>query len=353
MKILYFTPFYPPQGEAAATRAYWFTKALIEAKHQVIVLNASDFTLRPASNKDRAVVRLLKENLAGIELFFRVITSRSDLIILSSPPFFTVIWGAIGAIVSGQKFILDVRDLYPEIFFELKMIRENSLAGKFARSLTKFLYRRAHEVITVTQGLCREISAYGEKRPHLIMNGYDPDLFFPGKPEEKFPRFTMVFHGTMGKMQNIETLLKLASILENEEIDILVAGDGPKVEEILEANRKNIKYLGNVPYGEIPLLLRKCHLGLSFRTDDKIGKEAFPVKVFEYVGSAIPVVLAPKGEAGQIVEKNNYGKEFENSEVILMKEHILSVKNNYKAGLKAGTEYSRSEQSKLILRLIS
>ena len=87
MKILYFTPFYPPQGEAASTRAYWFVKVLKEAGHSVVVLNASQFTLRPASNKDRAIIRLLKENLSGWELLFRVITRRNDIIVLSSPPF--------------------------------------------------------------------------------------------------------------------------------------------------------------------------------------------------------------------------------------------------------------------------
>lgn len=352
MKILYFTPFYPPQGEAAASRAYWFVKVLKEAGHSVDLLNASEFTLRPASNKDRAIVRLLKENLTGIELSFRIITSRNGMIVLSSPPFFSVLWGAIGSILSGQKYILDVRDLYPEIFFELKMIRENSLFGSIAKTLTKFIYARSHSIMTVTQGLCHEIEKYGVKSPHLVMNGYDPEIFYPGKMEEKFEKFTLVFHGTLGKVQNIETLLKVAQELESEDLEIIVAGEGPKAQDIVKANRKNIRYLGNLPYTEIPAMLRKCHVGLSFRTDDKIGKEAFPVKVFEYVGVGLPVVMAPKGEAGQIIEAQSLGKEFHNSAVKEMAETIRNYRKNT-SSFKKNDAFSRLEQAKKILTIIN
>lgn len=351
MKILYFTPFYPPQGEAASTRAYWFVKVLKEAGHSVKVLNASEFTLRPASNKERSIVRLLKENLTGMELFFRVITSRNDMIVLSSPPFFSVIWGALGAIVSGQKYILDVRDLYPQIFFELKMIKENSLFGLFAKKITKLIYQRAHEVMTVTQGLCEEILKYCNKTPHLVMNGYDPELFFPGKPEDKFEKFTLVFHGTLGKVQNVDTLLKLAKELENDDLEIIVAGEGPKVQDIVNAKRTNVKYLGNIPYSDIPSILRKCHVGLSFRTDDKIGKEAFPVKVFEYVGSGIPVIMAPPGEAGSMIEKELLGKGFENSDVSSMVTAIRKIKGSIIVP-KTYAGFSRREQANKILFLI-
>lgn len=352
MKVLYFTPFYPPQGEAAATRAYWFVKVLKEAGHTVSVLNASDFSFRVASNKDRALKRLIRENLTGIELFFKILTSRHDILVLSSPPFFSVIWGAFAAILSKQKYILDVRDLYPEIFFELGMIKKESTFGIFAQKITRFMYKRAQGVMTVTQGLCNEIEEYQVIKPSLVMNGYDSDLFFPGSLKEKFEKFTLVFHGTLGKVQNINTLLKLAKELEDENIDIVIAGEGPKAQEIVEANMKNIRFLGNIPYSEIPSLLRKCHLGLSFRTDDKIGKEAFPVKVFEYVGCGIPVILAPKGEAGSMIEGLQLGLEFDNSQIWEMKKAILELKEEGNFNSKSSAQFTRETQARKILGLL-
>ena len=232
------------------------------------------------------------------------------------------------------------------------MIKENSLFGWLAKKLTKLLYKHADVVLTVTHGLCLEIEKYHEKKPHLVMNGYDHEVFYPGKPENKFPRYTLIFHGTLGKLQNIETLLNLASELEKDDLDILVAGEGPKVSYILSANRKNIRYLGNMPYSEIPLLLRKCHLGLSFRTDDKIGKEAFPVKVFEYVGSGIPVIMSPPGEAGKIIMSQELGKEFQNSQIKEMAEEVRRLKHIGETSNRINLEFSRAKQAMKIHSLI-
>lgn len=354
MNILYFTPFYPPQSEAAATRSYWFVKTLKEAQHSVKIITQSNMSLKLATNKDKAVVRLIKENLVGIELFLKILINSGDRVVLSSPPFFTICWGAAAAILSRKPYLLDIRDLYPDVYFEMGLIKRDSFLGKLAKAITKILYSKAKGIMTVTQGLVNEISGYGDFKDKLVlvMNGYDPELFYPGKPEEKFQKFTLVFHGTLGKAQNIQTLIKLAKEFEaDESVEFVVAGDGPRLTEILEANQKNVRYLGNLNYQEIPELLRKCHVGLSFRTDDKIGKEAFPVKVFEYIGSGLPVVMSPKGEAGEILEKNSLGRQFENPEIQNMAQEILTIKSNYNASYNLINEYSRKTQSAKILNL--
>ncbi len=353
MKILYFTPYFLPLPEAAAVRSYWFVQTLKEAQHDIELITNEQLRCKLATNKDHALMRLVKENTAGIELFIRIFRSNKDLYVLSSPPFFTVVWGALACILRGSKYILDVRDLYPEVFFETKLIRENSLLGKLAKSVTAFIYRRSHHIISVTHGLINEIKKYGPEHVHLMMNGYDSSIFFRGNKTEKFPDFTLVFHGNLGKVQNIETLLKLSDALSPyPEIKIKVAGSGSKAPLIEAAKKSNIEFLGSVPYNDIPKLLRKCHVGLSFRTDDKIGREAFPVKVFEYIGSGLPIILAPKGEAGDLVEKEGFGKQFENNEISLMVTAILKMKES-DLEMKIDQNLSRQLSSKKILRLLS
>ena len=73
MNILYFTPNFPPQSEAAATRAYWFVKTLRESGHDVEVLTGQTTKSRLASNKDHPFKRLLWENIIGIELFLKML----------------------------------------------------------------------------------------------------------------------------------------------------------------------------------------------------------------------------------------------------------------------------------------
>lgn len=357
MKIFYFTPFYPPQGEAAATRNDWFIRTLRE-ENQVDVFTSVDapgvqkLTFRIASNKAGLILRLLMEILVGIELFFRILVNGSEIYVFSSPPFFTCFMASLAVRLKGKRYIADIRDLYPEVFFEMKLIGSNSLPGKILRLMASSYYHHSHNIITVTEGLKRYISAYGvSEKIHLIRNGYDDELFFPVQGA-KFSKFSLIFHGTLGKAQNVETLLKVALALESQDdIEIIVAGDGPKLKDILDAQRKNIRYLGILDYQAIPETLRKCHVGLSFRTDDMIGKEAFPVKVFEYVGCGLPVVLTPRGEAGDMIEARSLGKSFENHEIEAICREISLLKSNITTYVPS-QEFSRKNSSQQIKTLL-
>lgn len=353
MKILYFTPHFPPQSEAAATRGFWFSKTLQDAGHDVKIYTGRSFLFTLANNKASSVNRLFWENVVGIELFFYVFFSSRTMMILSSPPFFTVLWATFACVLRKKKYILDIRDLYPEVFFETGLIKESSLSGKLLKSIASWMYNRAESVMTVTSGLCEIISGYGAKKTDLIMNGYDSDLFYAGSQDEKFDQFTLVFHGNLGKVQNISTLLNLAEkLLVYQDVQILVAGLGPKAKEITRSKFKNVKYIGNLPYDQIPQLLRKCHVGLSFRTEDKIGKEAFPVKVFEYMGCGLPTIMTPKGEAGEIVENLHFGKQFENAQISEMVNTILEYKNWTPPSKTSIARYSRASQTHNILEIL-
>jgi glycosyltransferase involved in cell wall biosynthesis len=357
MKIFYFTPFYPPQGEAAATRNYWFVRTLreenqVEVYSSVKVSGVHELFLKTASNKAGLLTRLIMEILVGIELFLRILFNSSELFVFSSPPFFTCLMASWAVRIKGQRYIADIRDLYPEVFFEMKVISRESLPGKMLKTFARSYYYHAHNIITVTEGLKKYIGEYGfSKKVHLIRNGYDNEIFYPST-SGKFPKFSLVFHGTLGKAQNIKTLLDVAKRLESHpEMEILVAGDGPKLEELLRANRPNIRYLGILDYQAIPQILRQCHVGLSFRTDDMIGKEAFPVKVFEYVGCGLPVILTPKGEASDIIEERGLGKGFENSEIEAIFQEIEAIWAS-KRTYQTSQEFSRKNSSQQIKTLL-
>jgi glycosyltransferase involved in cell wall biosynthesis len=354
MNILYFTPFYPPQNEAAAPRSFAFINTLEQSGHTVKVITNSKMLIKLAGNKEKSIIRLAKENFVGLELFLRILISKPDRVILSSPPFFTICWGALASFMKNIPYILDIRDLYPDVFFEMGLIKEHSFLGKLARKFTIYLYSKSKMILTVTNGLQNEIGKYLSDPQKVILarNGYDQTLFYPCKLEEKFEKFSIIFHGTLGKAQNINTLIAVAKKLKHiPELEILVAGDGPKLRELLDKKATNIKYLGNLPSNEIPKLIRKCHLGLSFRKDDKIGREAFPVKVFEYIGSGIPSIITPKGEAGEMLLKDGLGFQFSNEEIHLISAKIIDLMNEKKI-IFPNESYTRQSQSVRILDAI-
>jgi len=357
-KITYFTPYFLPQSEAAAIRNSWFVKILREEGHEVEVLSSipsspghTKLFFSKASNKSSAITRLIIECFLGIELFVRLLFQSKDLYILSSPPFFSCLFASWALRLKGAKYILDIRDLYPEVFFDFNLVSTDSVLGKTLKRLAHQFYLHADAIITVTEGLQEEISRETGKQVSLILNGFDETVFYPSL--EKYAQYTVVFHGTLGKVQNIELILKAAELLQDEDIKFLFVGDGSKGELIKASTLKNIVYLGAQAYDKIPMIINKAHLGISARIETKIGKEALPVKVFEYFGVGIPVICTPAGAIEPILKKHSAGIALDQATPETLAATILNMKKeSFLPDVKSLKEYSRREQSKKILTVL-
>lgn len=337
MNISYFTPYDIMHSDASSIRARYFVSELRRRNHNVNLLKP---TLNAPSNKLGLISRLIRELLLGIEVSFRLLINKNDLVVLSSPPYITVLIAGLTLGLVRKRYILDIRDIYPEVFIHLGLINENGFIAKILKHLTKHLYRKANAIITATQGLNTIVDSYGLNVPSkTILNGYDPDLFY--KSEEKFQNFTLVFHGNLAKMQNIDLLLDIAERLPSE-IDIVVAGDGPQAQK-LKAHQR-IKFLGKIPYQEVAAVVRKSHLGLSFRNNGIINETAFPVKTFEYIGAGIPIISTPPSEAGSFIEERGLGKQFQNDQVDEIVNSILEYRN-YQSPLTDTSELTRQSQA--------
>ncbi len=346
--IFYFTPYYPPDNNAAAIRNYWFVKTLKEDEQNVQLVTGNDLLFKLPKNTDSAIKRLWKEQLAGIALFFKVLSSKHDLYFFSSPPFITILLGSLACRITKRRYILDIRDIYPEVFLHLGLLKEDSPIYKFILGLTKKMYKSADSIITVSKGLQNKIRNHSpESKVELIYNGYDSDLFKPNP--NKFEKYTIVFHGNLGKFQRIDLLVEVARLMEKSHPDIQfkVIGYGPG-EKHLQNPPSNLEYLGLMKYEDIASYIAKCHMGISLRTDDEISREALPVKVFEYIGVGIPVIVTPQGEASELVENKKLGSTAKNkAQKIIQK--ILETK---RINIGSVDNFSRQAQSQKVTSII-
>lgn len=357
MKITLYTPFYPPQSQAAAVRCYWLARSLGEANHQVDVLTSistpesKSLIFKPADNKQSFLKRLIFELLTGIELFFRLLFKSNGIVILSTPPFITTSIAHLACRVKGTKYIIDVRDIYPDIYFAEGLIKETSLLGNLVNSYTQKMYENSYAIFATTPGHVKKIKKLAPKAKsvELLLNGYDQDIFKPSN--EKYPQFTIMFHGNMGKIQSLSTILKVAkSLIQYEDIQFIFIGEGPQSKLVEECGLKNVQYWGSKNYKEIAGLIAKAHVGFSARRDDEIGSDAFPVKVFEYLGVGIPVILTPKsGHMTKLIPEGIF--EYANDDIEQISEKILELKNS-SAAVSISARFSRQESSKTILSFI-
>jgi glycosyltransferase involved in cell wall biosynthesis len=281
--------------------------------------------------KSSNVKRLFKEFLCSIEIFLKLLVGKKyDLYIVTSPPYFVTIASVFAIIIRRGKYVIDIRDIYPEMFFNFELISENSFLGRLLTSITKLSYERSSLITTVTKGLKEEIKTKYNTNTSvkLIRNGFDKDLFIP--TSQKYPKFTISLHGSIARYTDVGLILSLAEMIERDSlnIDIQVIGSGNKDAAFKECSYNCLKYYGRLSNKETAEKVSKSHLGISFRTNEFISKTSFPVKVYEYIGLRIPVIVTPRSEAGDFVEKKEIGYQFDNNELGDIFERIYLLYKN-------------------------
>ena len=284
----------------------------------------------PPSNKNNLGFRLLTEILLGMELFLRLFINKQDLILITSPPYLMTLFCTAMARIKRVPYVVDIRDLYPDVYFSAGLLREQNVISVLLRNLEKKLYSKAFIVTTVTKKYVEHIknNINAGNNILLLRNGYSESMVHT--VEKKYDVFTLFHHGNLGKFQDVELLLKLAERFSNSDldIDILILGSGSKDHLIQSSGLNNIKFFGQMDMKDIYNKISRAHIGLSLRTDDKVSQGAFPVKIYECIAFGIPVIVTPISEAGKFVEKHQIGYQFNPFQVDEIYSEIVDLKKN-------------------------
>lgn len=371
-RIGIFCDSYRPENKAVAVRMYHFARAFQQAGYDVTVTTATKNTepspvrirnilTTAPSNLQRHTIRLLSELIMGAEFFLRILFTRYDIVLLSSPPFLTCSFAALACRIKAIPYVFDVRDEYPEVYFSAGLLRPSSVPGKILQNIERKIYRNASLVISVTQGICIRITEKcREAKVKLVRNGYDAEKFLPA--ENTYETFTIVFHGNMGKFQDPDLILRLAARAQKEQrkIEFLIIGWGNNDAALNEQELTNVRYLGMVHYQDIPQTIARAHVGISFRTNDLISKNAFPVKLYEYIGVAIPAIITPRSEAGEFFEMHNIGYQFNPNEwediytrIVYLAEHPDEISRLRQNILKERDAFSRNAISDDLVKAVT
>jgi glycosyltransferase involved in cell wall biosynthesis len=253
---------------------------------------------------------------------------RADLAIISSPGYLAALVQTFFARWLGIPYVLEMRDIYPQVYVEASLMRRSSIIFKLFSWFSQRMYRGASLVICATQGLAREVvNQAPQSRVQYVYNGFPAQ--FAERRGDKYDRFTVCFHGILGFFQDVGTLLEVAKRLEQHDIDVIVIGYGRKEELFRQSKLNNLSFLGRKSFEETILEVERCHLGLCLRHNDEISKDAFPVKVWEYIGLGIPMIITPPCEAGDFVLQYDCGIVLNAGDTEGVVNNILDLKNDF------------------------
>lgn len=310
---------------------------------------------QPADNRKHLTIRLLSELYFAILMFFKIVFLKVDLFYVTSPSFLLLFPVMIIAKLKRKPYIVDVRDHYPDIIIELGKMPSDSIRARFLYYLEKQIYDHSLFVSTVTDGLVETIQPRTKRVVYLFRNGVDKEVFYPMETQKE--NFSIIFHGNIGKLTNVDILIDYAKFLKKKNINnikITIVGVGARQSEILHAIKKYdlwsiIDFKGELAYEEIPKYLNAADVGIIPNLNVPLAKHIFSVKTYEYMGCGLPIIASPHGEIGSFIEKNKIGYQFAGKSAEKLHKIILSLMNDktnyqelHKNSLKFGEKFDRN-----------
>lgn len=243
---------------------------------------------------------------------------RSDVIIVSSPNFFSVISTWLMSRVRHVPYIFEVRDLWPGIFIELGVLK-NPLLIRILELIELFLYRQAAAVVPVTHGFAENIIKRGipSHKVEVITNGADLENFTPDAANPELIRelnlapdaFMLVYIGAHGISHGLHSVIEAAELIQDDSrIHFLFVGEGAeRANLILLAKKKqlrNVAFIKGQPREKVMDFYRladACIVPLRNAT----GLGTFiPSKIFEIMACGKPTVASLHGEAADILTRS-------------------------------------------------
>lgn len=375
MKLLFLTDNFPPEVNAPANRTYEHCKEWVNSGIEVTVITCAPNFPKGKVYPGYKNKFIQREEIDGIKVirvwsyitanegflkrvldytsyafmaFWVGLFIKTDLIIATSPQFFTAVSGSILAFFKRKKWVMEVRDLWPESIVAVGAMRRNFFIT-FFEWLEKRLYLSANHIIVVTDTFKEKISSRGIsiEKISVFKNGANLDLFRAGeKPASLIKKhgfegkFVIAYIGTHGMAHGLDFILDSIGELynSNPEILFLFMGDGSEKNNLLskakELELKNVLFLDSVPKNEVVDYLKVMDVALVNLKKSETFLTVIPSKIFEAAAMNKPILLGLEGETKEIIETYQAGLCFIPEDRISFIEKVKNISLNLEEYMK-------------------
>jgi len=348
--ILFISDNFPPEVNAPATRTYEHCKEWVNAGSKVTVITCAPNFPKGKVFEGYKNKLYQKETIDGIEVIrvWSYITSNAgffkrvldyisfakmaffasffvrkvDVIVSTSPQFFSAVSGYFIALFKRKPWIMEVRDIWPESIRAVNAMKSSKILD-FLEKVELFLYRKATKVVVVTDSFKRNITERGinPDKIEIVKNGVYLDNF-KAKAKEDYllkklnlkGKFVVGYIGTHGMAHKLDFILNSILNLDSN-IHFLFLGDGAEKQKLLQLNKKlnlnNTTFIDFVSKNEIQDYISITDIALVPLKKSDTFKTVIPSKIFENAAMKKPILLGVEGESKEIVEKYNAGLCFE------------------------------------------
>jgi len=369
MKILVITHYFPPEIGAPSARLFEMASHWVKEGNEVTVLTAFPNHPTGVIPDEYKGKKSMVEYIEGIKVirsyvyatpnegfvkktighisfmlssvlqsFFKV--GKPDVVVVSSPTYFSMFSATFYSISKRSKLVLDIRDLWPAAIVELGVLKNRFIIG-ILEFFEKEFYKKASKIVVVTNSFKENLVNRGIPggKIEVITNGVNENMFqydeiagvnLRKKLGIRTNDFVGLYIGAHGISQSLHVLIEVAK--ELPDIKFLFVGEGAEKKKLIklktEKSLNNVLFIEGQPKNLISdyySLADVCFVPLR---DVELFKTFIPSKMFEIMSNSRPIIASLEGESEVILKKSNSAIITKPESVSEMKEAILTFRNN-------------------------
>jgi lipopolysaccharide/colanic/teichoic acid biosynthesis glycosyltransferase len=239
---------------------------------------------------------------------------KPDVIYVYHPPITVGLAAVVIGFLRRAPFVCDVQDLWPDTVVASGMLSNPTalaLLGKFC----KFVYRRARRITVLSPGF-KEQLVRREVSPDKVDVIYnwcaETALKHDSESATRLSaadRFSILFAGTMGLAQGLDSVLRAAQICRTTvpAAEFLFMGGGVERRRLegmaTEMHLDNVKFLPRQPMHAMGRILAGADALLVHLKDDPLFRITIPSKTQAYLAAGKPILMGARGDAADLVQR--------------------------------------------------
>lgn len=384
MKIVFFSHYYWPEGNAPASRtadhcARWVRDDSVESVTVITCApNVPDGKVYPGYKNSFWPTR---ETVDGVDVIrvwtwlanrpgklslilnyvsylvsalfaFLFFTRRPNVIVATSPQFFCGITGVLASWMKWCPLVLEIRDIWPESIVTVGALKRGA-AIRVLEYLERWMYRRASHLVAVGPGYRDNILSKADvsSRISIVTNGVDPSQFEPSTESEELRgeyglagKFVCSYVGTVGMAHGLDVVVRAAEELKQSnrsDILFLVVGGGTRLNQLRELIEQRgladlVCLTGRLDKSQMPSVLAASDVCLVHLSKVDLFEHVIPSKIFETMAMQRPIIMGVKGRARDIVLAADAGVPMEPENATELIEQLDSLKGSPERLLEMG-----------------
>jgi len=345
MKILIVTQWFEPEP---TFKGMLFARELVARGHEVEVLTGfpnypggkvyPGYRIRPWVRERLDGIDVLRvalypsHNNSGLHRIFNYVSfalsaavigttliRKPDVMYVYHPPITVGFAAEVIGFLRRTPFVYDIQDLWPDTVAASGMMSNPAALGLLG-SLCKFVYRCASHITVLSPGFKEILAGRGVPldKIDVIYNWCDETVFkcdyeCGARPTSSADKFCILFAGTMGTAQGLQSVLQAAQICLRTAptVEFVFVGGGverAKLERMAEEMKLvNVRFMPRQPMHAMGSILAGADVLLVHLKDDPLFRITIPSKTQAYLAAGKPILMGVRGDAADLIISSGAG----------------------------------------------